>query len=99
MKVQVRQLRSQGRNMNRDEQSVMPPHQGILQVAEARDIELGRPVTRARLVDETTGTETDVLPVLIDAKLLWVEGGKFRLTGFERIGKSAYLQTWAVELA
>lgn len=99
MRVQVRPLRAKGRNLNRDELKDLPPFLGTLKVAEARDHELGRPVVRARLLDITTGTNADVLPELCDARLLWAEGKKWRLTGFERIDAADYMQTWSVELA
>lgn len=99
MQVHVRPLRVRGRNLNRDELMHVPPHTGVLKVAEGRDHELGRPVVRARLIDQVSGTEADVLPQLCDARLLWAEGGKFRLAGFERIDAADYAQTWSVELA
>lgn len=99
MRVHVRPLRVKGRNLNRDELKDLPPHVGQLKVAEARDHELGRPVVRARLLDTASGTDADVLPELSDARLLWVEGNKWRLTGFERIDAADFLQTWSVELA
>ncbi len=98
MRVQVRTLRTKGRNMNRDELNDIPPFIGNLRVAESRDPELGRPVVRARLLDTTAGTNADVLPELCDARLLWAEGNKWRLTGFERIDAADYMQTWSVEM-
>jgi hypothetical protein len=98
MRVQVQTLRLRGRHLNRDELLDFPPYLGSLKVAEARDPDLARPVVRARLID-TLGTETDVLPELCDARLLWVDGQKLRLTGFERIEAVDYMQTWVVELA
>jgi len=99
MRVHVRPLRVKGRNLNRDELKGSPPYVGVLKVAEGRDPELGRPVVRARLIDQVSGTEADVLPQLCDARLLWAEDGKLRLAGFERIDAADYAQTWSVELA
>lgn len=98
MRAHVRPLRVRGRNLNRDELKDVPPHVGVLKVAEGRDPELGRPVLRARLIDQVSGTEADVLPQLSDARLLWAEGSKLRLAGFERIDAVDYAQTWSVEL-
>lgn len=98
MRVLVRTLRLRGRNLTRDDLQTGPRHEGYLSVVEKRDIELGRPVVLARLVDSKSGIETDVLPELSDARLLWVESGKMRLTGLERIDKADYAQTWALEV-
>lgn len=98
MRVLVRPMRVRGRNLNRDELKGLPPFLGTLKVAESRDPELGRPVVRARLIDVNMGTGADVLPELCDAKLLWAEGKRFHLTGFERIESADYMQTWSVEL-
>jgi hypothetical protein len=91
-------LRTKGRNLNRDELNDLPPFMGTLKVAESRDPELGRPVVRARLLDTTAGTNADVLPELCDARLLWADGNKWHLTGFERIDAADYMQTWSVEM-
>lgn len=97
MRVRVHTLRRHGRQLKREDFDAVPPFVGVLKVTEARDHELSRPVIRAKLVDITTGTETDVLPELSDARLLWLEKEKMRLTGFERIGGIDYAQTWSVE--
>jgi hypothetical protein len=98
MRVQVRTLRKNGRNLNRDELKDVPPFVGILKVAEVRDPELARPLVCARLLDPTTKVETDLLPELGDAKLLWVQDGKMRLTGIERLKEADVAQTWSVEV-
>jgi hypothetical protein len=92
-------MRHRGANLTQDAIRAIPPFVGFLKVAEARDAELGRPVIRARLLDIATGIETDVLPELTDAKLLWAENQKMRLTGMERIDKADFAQTWSVEFA
>ena len=60
--------------------------------------ELGRNVVRARLLDISKGTRTDVLPDLSDALLLWAENGKLRLTGVERVEEASFAQTWVIEV-
>ena len=99
MRVKVRPLQVKGRSLLQKELRDLPPHVGLLKVAEARDYDLSRPLVRARLLDIMVGTETDVLPELLDARLLWAEGSLLRLTGFERIGDASYAQTWSVEVA
>jgi hypothetical protein len=46
----------------------------------------------------TGGTEADVIPELLDARLLWSSDSKMRVAGFERVGAKLYAQTWAVEV-
>lgn len=96
MKVQVRPMRSRGRNMHNRELLARPPFVGDLSVAESRDHELGRSVMRARLMDESSGN--DILPELDDALLLWVSKNKLRFSGYERVEQAAYAQTWSVEM-
>ena len=97
MRVRVRTLRKNGRNLNRDELKDVPPFVGILRVREARDIELNRAMVCARLLDPTTTTEADLLPTLIDAQLVWAEDKRLRLTGIERLKDFDVAQTWSVE--
>jgi hypothetical protein len=98
MRVRVRKLRKSGRVLNRDELKDIPPLVGVLRVAEVRDHELGRPIVCARLLDPTTKVDVDLTPELGDARLLWVEGRKMRLTGIERLQDADVAQTWSVEL-
>jgi len=96
MKVHVRPLRHQGRNLPNKEMMALPPIAGTLAVNEQRDIELGRNTVRARLIDDKTGN--DVLPELSSALLLWAEKNRMRLTGLERVDKADYAQTWSIEV-
>ena len=96
MRVQVRPMRRQGRNMPNIEHMALPPVIGVLAVNEQRDIELGRNAARARLIDDRSGN--DVLPELSSVQLLWVDKNRMRLTGLERIDKADYAQTWSIEV-
>lgn|ERR1043165_1590967 len=98
MRVRVRRLRKQGRMLNRDELKDVPPHVGVLHVAEVRDHQLSRPVLCARLLDPATKLETDIIPELGDARLLEVAGRRLRLTGIERLQEADVAQTWLVEV-
>lgn len=53
-------------------------------------------MVRARLL--APGTEADVLPVLLDARLLSAGNNELRLTGVEQVESSGYAQTWVVEV-
>lgn len=95
MRVKVRPMRRFGRQFLSNEHNALPPHVGTLRVGEVRDLNLDRQVLRAQLVD--LRSEADVIPVLNDARLLWVGDSKMRLTGMESVGSVDYAQTWSVE--
>ena len=96
MRVNIRTMRHQGRNLPHKEHMALPPVTGFLVVNEQRDIELGRNTVRARLVDDKTGN--DVLPELNSALLLWADKNRMRLTGLERVERADYAQTWSIEV-
>ena len=94
--VRVRLLRENGRLIRRSKDEPWPAYIGELVVQEKRDAPLRRQVLQARLLDIATGTKADLLPELMDARLLWAENHRMRLTGFERILGVEYAQTWSV---
>lgn len=100
MKVKVRPLRKEGRLLVGRDDSKSPGFAGELIVEETRDHAAGRSLVRARLMGLTAGANTDVLPELLDARLLWAQENKLRVAGIERIGqdKAEYSQTWSVEV-
>lgn len=97
MKVKVRRLRLNGKNLPANPEG-HPPVVGELRVRPERDPELAREVIRARLLDIGRGTESDLLPDLSDAQLLWAKDGKLRLSGVERVSGVSFAQTWAIEV-
>lgn len=99
MRVKVKLLQHKGRALKRPELLDVPPFEGVLKVNEARDYDLSRAVVRARLIQATSGLQTDILPELSDVRLVWAEDNKLRLTGFEEVDGAAYAQTWVVETA
>lgn len=99
MRVKVRPLQTNGRQLKKAELQTSPPFIGLLKVSEGRDYDLSRQVVRARLLDVTAGTETDMLPELCDARLIWAADNSMRFSGFEQVDKVNYGQTWLVELA
>jgi hypothetical protein len=99
MKVKVRPLRKEGRLLvSSDNTLQMPKFAGVLTVDEKKDHVSGRTLARARLTGVSTGTEADLLPELMDVRLLWAKDDKLRMTGFERVGNAEYAQTWSVEV-
>jgi len=98
MKVKVRAMRKLGAAILQKEHNSTPPHAGVLSINEHRDPELGRAIVRAQLFDQVKGGDIEILPELSDARLIWLDGTKLRLSGTERIGQAAYAQTWSVEV-
>ena len=96
MRVQVRTMRLQGRNLPLRVQMEKPPAVGTLTVNEQRDVELGRSTVRARLIDDASGN--DILPELSSAQLLWADKNQMRMTGLERIEKADFAQSWSIEV-
>jgi hypothetical protein len=96
MKVQVRRMRRQGRNLIGKDHLTLPPFVGVLSVQEKRDIEQGRNTVRARLIDDKSGN--DILPELNGALLLWASKNRMRITGLERVDKADFAQTWSIEV-
>lgn len=96
MKVHVRTMRRNGRNLPQKEVFAQPPIVGTLTVNEERDHELGRCTIRARVFDDKSGT--DVLPELQSAILVWADKNRMRFVGTERIEKADVAQTWSVEV-
>ena len=99
MRVKVKTMRKDGRNLHRGELNTLPAFEGQLQVREEHDHMLHRQVLRARLLDVSRGTEHDILPSLSDARLIHAADGKLTLIGTERVDHAEYGQTWTMELA
>lgn len=99
MRVKVRPLRKEGRLLWSDSAELKAPgYAGMLTIDEKRDPALGRTLTRAKLSSISSGPDTDLLPELLDVRLLWAREQKMRLAGFERIGSVDYAQTWSIEV-
>lgn len=96
MHVQVRPMRSQGRNLPSEVMMQVPPRVGYLLVEQKRDAELSRNTLRARLVDDKSGN--DILPELKSAELLQAKNKVMRIAGLECIAKTDYAQTWSIEV-
>lgn len=99
MKVEVQPIYEKGKSARSRERASMPKYRGILRVREERVRELGRIATVAEVMSDIDGTETQVLPSLHDACLLYVNGSQLRIRGFELVGEAQYGQTWDVKVA
>lgn len=100
MLCQVHCLRKRGVEVSRLGLEALPAPTGRLLVGQSRKRMFGRTVRLARLVDDEESR--DLLPPLLDAKLLWVADNKMTLSGFERIAVSGrnvdFVQTWLATL-
>jgi hypothetical protein len=84
--------------MPQKEQHDAPSVTGRLSFDEKRDPELCRTVMRAQLRSLLQEQGAELLPDLTDARVLWIDGSRMRLSGLERLENASYAQTWPVEL-
>jgi hypothetical protein len=97
MKVKVVRLRHEGKPHPRWRLSTLESVVGELRIEEAKDENLSRFMRRARLLNLVL-QESEMLPPLIDAAVLWLKGNSLAITGFERIESTDYAQTWLIEV-
>jgi len=99
MRVKVRPLRKEGRLVWAGAvEAKAPGFAGMLTIDEKRDPDFGRTLTRAKLSSIAAGSDVDLIPELLDVRVLWAREQKMRLAGFERIADVDYAQTWAIEV-
>ena len=56
-------------------------------------------VVRVAQVLSTTGdTEVELLPELLDAEVLWLDGTVIRIRGIEMLDGTAFGQTWHIKV-
>lgn len=98
MRVEVRPINQSGRPQGKAALQSSPPSRGKLKVAENRLHSFGRIVLCAKLVSSTDGLETELLPELLDAQLIWLDDKTIRLRGVEQIGGCLFGQTWDIKV-
>lgn len=98
MRVEVRPINQRGRPLGKAERLSAPPSRGTLKVAENRLHSFGRVVMCAKLVSATDGLETELLPELLDAELIWLDGAVMRLRGTEQVEGALFGQTWDIKV-
>lgn len=99
MRVRVQTLRRNGQLLNRSELKDVPPLVGILRVREIRDIMTNETIVCANLLDPSNQQETDLLPPLMEPKLIWGEKTAWRLKGSERLKDGDKVQSWELVFA
>ena len=99
MRVEVQLVNELGRPLFTSERtSKAPRHTGDLQLVEERSNEYGRSTLVARLQDTRGGIREPIVPVLVDARVLWVQGSEIRIRGTERIDGVEYAQAWVAKV-
>jgi hypothetical protein len=97
MRVNVRPINVRGRAQRTAERKSLKAFLGELKVHERRLEYLGRAVTMAQVIDVTQTVESPLLE-LFDIGLLWVNGNKLRMRGFEIAEGVQFAQCWDIEL-
>lgn len=98
MKVEVHCINRQGRPLPKAQRLSQPACRGELKVFENRLHALNRVVRCAQLVSVSDGLETELLPELTDAQLLWVDDRRMRFSGIELVEGALYQQGWDVRV-
>lgn len=96
MKADVRPVNDHGRPLHKSVRIKQAASRGELRLAENRLHSLGRAVISATLTDDAGGTGTALLPELLDAQVIWIDGTTMRLRGVEVVEGVHYAQTWDV---
>ena len=98
MRVEVRPLNVLGKPLTRAQHQRLPASVGKLKVHEKRSTKLDRIVLCATLASVSDGLETELLPELGEAQLIWADDGILRLRGIEVIEGTQYGQTWVMKV-
>lgn len=98
MRVEARPLNEHGVPLSRRRHQELPGSQGKLRILETRVHKLGRIAICAKLISVSDGLETELLPDLADAQVIWVEDGLMRIRGIEQVNGVQYAQTWNIKV-
>lgn len=98
MKATVRPINVRGRPLRSVDRKASKLFVGRLQFREERSNMLGRAFVQAELISLVDGQHGQVLPPLVDARVLHMDGNKLRVTGMEVVEEQQFYQTWDVEV-
>lgn len=98
MRVEVRPMNVRGKVMRKAEREALPPARGKLKIFENRIHALGRTVRVAQVLSVTGDAEVELLPELLDAEVLWLDGDVVRIRGMELVDNTAFGQTWDIRV-
>ena len=98
MRVEIRPMNLRGKVMRKAERDALAPARGKLKILENRIHSLGRTVRVAQVLSTTDGSESELLPELLDAEVLWLDGVVMRVRGTEMVDGTAFGQTWDIKV-
>jgi hypothetical protein len=98
MHVTVRKLNANGRPLFSKDPARQSVFAGMLKVVESRIHKQGRVVITATVIDAIDANASPLIEIY-DAVLLWADGKKMRMRGFEDLDNVQYGQTWEIEFA
>ena len=98
MRVEIRPMNLRGKAITKAERSALAPARGKLKIFENRVHSLGRTVRVAQVLTTTGDTEIELLPELLDAEVLWLDGTVIRIRGIEMVDGTAFGQTWDIKV-
>lgn len=98
MKVEIQLINERGRPVAAKTRSTMSTYRGVLRMREERVHELGRTVVVAKLVSSTDGTDSELVPALHEASMLFLNGAQLRVRGYELVGGIQFGQTWEIRV-
>ena len=98
MRVEIRPMNLRGKVMKKAERDALAPARGKLKIFENRIHTLGRTVRVAHVLSTTGDTEVELLPELLDAEVIWLDGALIRIRGIEMVDGTAFGQTWDIKV-
>jgi hypothetical protein len=98
MRVEIRPMNIRGKVMKKAERDALAPARGKLKVLENRIHTLGRTVRVAQVLSTVGDTEVELLPELLDAEVIWLDGALIRIRGIEMVDGTAFGQTWDIRV-
>lgn len=98
MRVEIRPMSLRGKVMKKAERDALAPARGKLKIFENRIHALGRTVRVAQVLSTTGDSEVELLPELLDAEVIWLDGALIRIRGTEMVDGTAFGQTWDIKV-
>jgi hypothetical protein len=98
MKAAVQLINQRGSAIPARQRAAMPVYKGVLHIREARVPALGRIVATAELYSSTESVKQPLIPMLMDADVLFLRDTQMRIRGFEYVDGIQYGQTWDIKV-
>ena len=98
MRAEIRPINHRGKPLAKSLRMKQPPSSGELRIFENRMHAFGRVVLCATLTSATDGIETEQLPELVDAQVIWLDDRQMRIRGVELVEGILFAQTWDIRV-